>query len=124
MEIRTSSSNNNSSSCKSNNFEGMQPRSNEAQYSWKNGSGERRELEENGTGLLSRIRVRGTRVLKLIADSPSDHQTALGQNQIEEQKSEERRLWDLKDRGNLDLEDQRSSVRRIRDSRVLNENFW
>ncbi|GFX76106.1 hypothetical protein TNCV_1834811 [Trichonephila clavipes] len=43
MEIRTSSSDNNSSSYKSNNFEGMQPRTNESQYSRENGSGERPE---------------------------------------------------------------------------------
>ncbi|GFW21934.1 uncharacterized protein TNCV_4822171 [Trichonephila clavipes] len=48
MEIRTSSYDINSSSYKSNNFESMQPRSNESQYSRKNGSGERRELEEKG----------------------------------------------------------------------------
>ncbi|GFT27736.1 uncharacterized protein TNCV_3571011 [Trichonephila clavipes] len=51
MEIRTRSSDNNSSSYKPNNFEGRQPRSNESQYSRKKGSGERRELEENGTGI-------------------------------------------------------------------------
>ncbi|GFY23896.1 hypothetical protein TNCV_3536901 [Trichonephila clavipes] len=65
----------------------------ESQYSRKNGSGERRELEEKGTGLLRRIRVRGTRVLPVIADHLSDHHPALGQNQIEEQKGVERRLW-------------------------------
>ncbi|GFW08302.1 hypothetical protein TNCV_1656171 [Trichonephila clavipes] len=51
MEIRSRSSNNNSSSYLLNNFEGMQPRSNESQYSRKNGSGERRELEGKGTGV-------------------------------------------------------------------------
>ncbi|GFW04308.1 uncharacterized protein TNCV_876821 [Trichonephila clavipes] len=51
MEIRTSSSDNNSSSYKSINFKGMQLRSNESQYSRKNGSGDRRELEEKGTGI-------------------------------------------------------------------------
>ncbi|GFY31540.1 hypothetical protein TNCV_4693841 [Trichonephila clavipes] len=51
MEIRTSSSDNNSSSYKSNNFEGRQPVSNESLYSRKNGSGERRELEEKGTSI-------------------------------------------------------------------------
>ncbi|GFY17279.1 uncharacterized protein TNCV_1090531 [Trichonephila clavipes] len=50
MEIGTSSSDNISSSYKSN-FEGRQPRSNESQYSRKNGSGERRELEGKGTSL-------------------------------------------------------------------------
>ncbi|GFX01457.1 uncharacterized protein TNCV_1864311 [Trichonephila clavipes] len=49
MEIRTSSSDSNSSRYKSSNFEGMQPRSNESQYSRKNESGERRELEGKGT---------------------------------------------------------------------------
>ncbi|GFY11537.1 uncharacterized protein TNCV_4230061 [Trichonephila clavipes] len=56
-EIRTSSFDSNSSSYKSNNFEGMQPRSKESQYSRKIGSGERRELEEK---VLRRIRVRDT----------------------------------------------------------------
>ncbi|GFY12402.1 uncharacterized protein TNCV_1798241 [Trichonephila clavipes] len=51
METRTSSSDNNSSSYKSNNFKGLQPRSNESQYSRKNGSGKRHELEEKGRGL-------------------------------------------------------------------------
>ncbi|GFX16479.1 hypothetical protein TNCV_22501 [Trichonephila clavipes] len=49
MEIRTSSSDNISSRYKLNNFEGIQPRSNESQYIMKNGSGERRELEGKGT---------------------------------------------------------------------------
>ncbi|GFX50288.1 hypothetical protein TNCV_2892051 [Trichonephila clavipes] len=57
MEIRTSSSDNNSSNYKSNNFEGMQSRSNESQYSRKNWSGKRRELEGKGTGLLRRVKV-------------------------------------------------------------------
>ncbi|GFS63298.1 hypothetical protein TNCV_2308471 [Trichonephila clavipes] len=57
METRTSSSDNKSSSYKSNKFEGMQLRSNESQYNKKNGSGERRELEEKGTSLSRRIRI-------------------------------------------------------------------
>ncbi|GFT58351.1 hypothetical protein TNCV_2118581 [Trichonephila clavipes] len=39
-----------------------------------------------------------------------DHHPALGQNQIEEPRSVERRLGDLKDRGNLDLDDQRGNA--------------
>ncbi|GFX92539.1 uncharacterized protein TNCV_2519981 [Trichonephila clavipes] len=83
MEIRTSSSDNNSYSYKSNNFEGMQPRSNESQYSRKNGSGKRRELEGKEIGLLRRFRVRGARVRPVIADHLLDHHPALDQNQIE-----------------------------------------
>ncbi|GFV22598.1 uncharacterized protein TNCV_2077901 [Trichonephila clavipes] len=86
MEIRTSSSDNNCSSFKSNNFEGMQPRSNELQYSRKNGSAESRELDEKGTGLLRRIKVKGTRVLPVITDHLSDYHLVLGQNQIERLK--------------------------------------
>ncbi|GFV66827.1 hypothetical protein TNCV_2901841 [Trichonephila clavipes] len=51
--------------------------------------------------------VRGTRVLPLIADHLSDHHPALRQNQVEEQRSVERRLWDTNGRSILDLEDQR-----------------
>ncbi|GFV58088.1 hypothetical protein TNCV_2109161 [Trichonephila clavipes] len=56
--------------------------------------------------------MRGTRVLLVIADHLSDHHPALGQNQIEEPRSVERRLRDFKDRGNLDLEDQTGSTGR------------
>ncbi|GFV09765.1 hypothetical protein TNCV_2598201 [Trichonephila clavipes] len=97
MEIRTSSSDNNSSSYKSNNFEGMQSKLNESQYSRKNGPGERRELEGKGTGLSRRIRVRGTRVLPVIADHLSDHHLALGRNQIERLKKVERKLSYISD---------------------------
>ncbi|GFU10091.1 uncharacterized protein TNCV_3448931 [Trichonephila clavipes] len=45
---RTSSFDSNSSRYTSSNFDGVQPRSNESQYSRKNGSGERRELEKKG----------------------------------------------------------------------------
>ncbi|GFW23622.1 hypothetical protein TNCV_4091651 [Trichonephila clavipes] len=55
--------------------------------------------------VLSKIRVGCMRVLPVITDPFSGHHPALGQNQIEEQISVERRLWDLKDRENLDLED-------------------
>ncbi|GFW02594.1 uncharacterized protein TNCV_2456091 [Trichonephila clavipes] len=51
MEIRTNSSDSNSSRYKSSNFEGVLPRSNESHYSMKNGPDERRVLEEKGTGL-------------------------------------------------------------------------
>ncbi|GFU04645.1 uncharacterized protein TNCV_4377211 [Trichonephila clavipes] len=51
MEKITSSSDSNSLRYKSNNFEGMQPRSNESQYCRKNGSGESREWREaHGNG--------------------------------------------------------------------------
>ncbi|GFW51210.1 uncharacterized protein TNCV_3594921 [Trichonephila clavipes] len=66
-EIRTSSSR-----YKSSNFEAVQRRSNESQYSWKNGSDKRREKK---------------------ADHLSDHHPAFGQNQIEEPRSVDRRLW-------------------------------
>ncbi|GFU91484.1 hypothetical protein TNCV_2542521 [Trichonephila clavipes] len=89
MEIRTRSSDN-SSSYKSINFEGVQPRSKESQYSRKNGY---------TRAFGDRIRVRGIRVLPAIADHLSDQHPALGQNQIEDQKTVERRIWDLKDRG-------------------------
>ncbi|GFT17653.1 retrovirus-related Pol polyprotein from transposon 412 [Trichonephila clavipes] len=48
MEIRTNSSDNNSSSYKSSNFESVQWRSNQSQYGRKKGSGVKRELEEKG----------------------------------------------------------------------------
>ncbi|GFX63736.1 hypothetical protein TNCV_215361 [Trichonephila clavipes] len=54
-EIRISSSYSNRLRFKSGKFEGVQPRPNESQYSRKNGSGERRDLEEKGIGLLRRI---------------------------------------------------------------------
>ncbi|GFY07106.1 hypothetical protein TNCV_4903481 [Trichonephila clavipes] len=74
MEIRTSSPDNKKSSYKSINFEGMQPRSNSSLYSRMIGSGERRELEEKGTGLLRRIRERHTSIASnrrpLVRSSP------------------------------------------------------
>ncbi|GFU09198.1 uncharacterized protein TNCV_1122151 [Trichonephila clavipes] len=48
MEIRTVSSDNNSSRYKSSNFESVQRRSNESQYGRKKGLGVKRELEEKG----------------------------------------------------------------------------
>ncbi|GFS59804.1 hypothetical protein TNCV_2806191 [Trichonephila clavipes] len=84
----------------------MQPRSNESPYSRKNGSGERCVLEEKETG-LKRIRVRGTRVLPVIAGHLSGHHPALGQNQIEEQGSVEKRFWDTMGQSNQDLESER-----------------
>ncbi|GFY22465.1 hypothetical protein TNCV_2177261 [Trichonephila clavipes] len=55
-------------------------RSNESQYSRKNGSGERRELQEKGTGLLEGLG--STRVLPVIGDHLSDHHPTIEQNQI------------------------------------------
>ncbi|GFV06688.1 uncharacterized protein TNCV_2950101 [Trichonephila clavipes] len=68
MKIGTSSSDNLSSSYKSNNFEGRQPRSNESQYSRKNGSGKRRELEEKGTGFFKKDQ--GERSLQSESEGP------------------------------------------------------
>ncbi|GFT98785.1 uncharacterized protein TNCV_3792261 [Trichonephila clavipes] len=48
MEIRTGSSDSNSSRHKSSSFESVQRRSNESQYGRKKGSGVKRELEEKG----------------------------------------------------------------------------
>ncbi|GFU76097.1 uncharacterized protein TNCV_677761 [Trichonephila clavipes] len=50
-EIRAGSSDSNVSRYKSNSFEGVRSRSNESQYSWNNGSDERREIKEKETGL-------------------------------------------------------------------------
>ncbi|GFW79711.1 retrovirus-related Pol polyprotein from transposon 297 [Trichonephila clavipes] len=50
-EIRVSSSDSDGSRYKSNSFEGVRPRSNESQCSKNNGSGERREVKGNETGL-------------------------------------------------------------------------
>ncbi|GFX73281.1 ATP-dependent DNA helicase [Trichonephila clavipes] len=57
--------------------------------------------------VLRRIRVRGARVFPVIADHLSDHHPALGQNQILEQRSVEKRLWNTNSQSNLDLEDPR-----------------
>ncbi|GFW30827.1 tigger transposable element-derived protein 1 [Trichonephila clavipes] len=54
-------------------------------------SDERRELEGKGTSLLRRIRVSATRVLPVIVDNLSGPHSALGQNQIEEPRSVERK---------------------------------
>ncbi|GFS70222.1 uncharacterized protein TNCV_1067231 [Trichonephila clavipes] len=120
MEIRTRSSDNNSSSYKSNNFEDMQPRSNESQYSRKNGSGEMLELEEKGTGFFKRrIRVRGTQVRPVIADHLSDHHLTLGQNQIERLKKVKRKLSHTRDHSSLGLEDQRKSIKNVQDIKLI-----
>ncbi|GFX01830.1 uncharacterized protein TNCV_1022331 [Trichonephila clavipes] len=61
-EIRTSSSDSNSSMYKSSNFEGVQSLSNESQYSRKNGPDVSRELEEQGTGLKKDLGERHTSI--------------------------------------------------------------
>ncbi|GFX79773.1 uncharacterized protein TNCV_4980851 [Trichonephila clavipes] len=60
MEIRTGSSDSNSSRHESSSFNRVQRRSNESQYSRKKGSDIKRELEEKGISFLRKIRVRDT----------------------------------------------------------------
>ncbi|GFV74344.1 uncharacterized protein TNCV_5127871 [Trichonephila clavipes] len=79
MEIRTGSSDSNSSRHKSSSFESVQQRSNESHYDRKKGSGVKRELEEKGRSFLKRkIRVRCTQVRPKSAVHLSDHHLALG----------------------------------------------
>ncbi|GFV43618.1 uncharacterized protein TNCV_2679191 [Trichonephila clavipes] len=60
MEIRTGSSDSNSSRHNSSRFESVQRRSNESQYGRKKGSDVKRELEEKGISFLRKVRMRDT----------------------------------------------------------------
>ncbi|GFW29613.1 uncharacterized protein TNCV_3934811 [Trichonephila clavipes] len=57
MEIRTGSSDSNSSPHESSSFESVQRRSNKSQYGRKKGSDVKRELEEKRISFLRKIRV-------------------------------------------------------------------
>ncbi|GFY32443.1 uncharacterized protein TNCV_3559511 [Trichonephila clavipes] len=109
MEIRTGSSNSNSSRHKSSTFESVQRRSSESQYGRKKKSGVKRELEEKGIRFLRTINVRDTQVRPICADHLSDYHLALGQNPVESSKLAGKRLLGIKDRLTLGLEDQRGS---------------
>ncbi|GFU15698.1 retrovirus-related Pol polyprotein from transposon 297 [Trichonephila clavipes] len=113
MEIGTVSSDSNSSRHKSSNFESVQRRSNESQYSRKKGSGVKRELEGKGISFLKKIRVRGTQVRPISTDHLSDHPLALGQNPIESLKWVGKRHLRISDRLTLGLEDQRRRLGRV-----------
>ncbi|GFS93137.1 piggyBac transposable element-derived protein 4 [Trichonephila clavipes] len=83
-------------------------RSNESQYSRKKGSGQRREREEKGTRFKIDQGERHTGTA-----SNRIPLFALGHNQIEEPRNEERSLWDTKCRSTLVLENQRGSIERV-----------
>ncbi|GFT92195.1 transposase [Trichonephila clavipes] len=110
MEIRKSSSDNNSSSYKWNNFEGRQPGSNESQYSRKNGSGERRELEEKRTE-VSYKKDQGERHTSIASNCRPFVRSSPG-SWTEPNRRTKNVERDLKDHDNLDLEHQRGSPMR------------
>ncbi|GFW45825.1 uncharacterized protein TNCV_4495451 [Trichonephila clavipes] len=91
MEIRTGSSDSNSSRYKSSIFESVQRRSNESQHGRKKGSGVKCELEEKGL-VLRKIRVRGTQVGPIRANHLSDQHQAPGHKQIPELKGVKKKL--------------------------------
>ncbi|GFY21486.1 retrovirus-related Pol polyprotein from transposon 17.6 [Trichonephila clavipes] len=111
-EIRTSSFDSNSSRSKSSNFEGVQPRSNESQYSRKNGSGERREIEEKGTGLKKDQGKRHTSIASnrgpLVRSSPGSWTEP-----NRRAKSIERKPSHIKGRYKLDQEDKRGNIEMV-----------
>ncbi|GFX96812.1 hypothetical protein TNCV_1648471 [Trichonephila clavipes] len=87
----------------------MQPRSNESQYSRKN------ELEGKGSQGERHTSIAGIR--RPLVRSPPGSWTEKNRTKCRKE------TLGLKDRGNLNLENQRGSIGRSRDSRVLSENF-
>ncbi|GFX63484.1 uncharacterized protein TNCV_104921 [Trichonephila clavipes] len=87
MEIRTGSSDSNSSRHKSSSFESVQRRSNESQYSRKKGSGVKREFEEKE---MSYKVDQGERLVS--AEHLSDYYLVLGLNPVERLKEEGKRI--------------------------------
>ncbi|PRD29438.1 UNVERIFIED_CONTAM: hypothetical protein NCL1_29421 [Trichonephila clavipes] len=109
MEIRSGSSDSNSSRSESSSFESVQRRANESQYGKQKGSGVKRELEEKGISFLRKIRVRDTQVRPISADHLSDHHLARGQNPGESLILARKIILGINDRITLGQEDQRGS---------------
>ncbi|GFX80382.1 uncharacterized protein TNCV_3931351 [Trichonephila clavipes] len=113
MEIRTFSSGSNSLRDESSSFDGIQRRSNEAQYDMKKGSDVKHELEEKGINFFRMIRVRDTQIGPISVDDLSDQHLVLGLRQVKGLKETKIKEYVINDHVNLGRGDQKERFGKV-----------